>query len=196
MTVSGEAGQSYVSGQLFVVNVLRDLIGLHKDGIDPYRATWFYFGHDWSQDGDELYQFFVVQDGKIGRENFSFMHCAPRVLTKYKVDDEPIWRAEPYEREAWETHWYRKFYTETLTGQLMVIRPDEPILYRYDRAMQNVTGHTEFVTLIKSYRLLWIAVVLIAAIAFPFLKPYLAIIAAVLFVDLLYRCWATRKIGR
>jgi hypothetical protein len=31
----------------------------------------FYFGHDWSQDADELYQFFLVQDGKIGRESFA-----------------------------------------------------------------------------------------------------------------------------
>lgn len=196
VTVSGESGQSYISGQLFVLNVLCDLIDLHKDGIDPHQATWFYFGHDWSRDADELYQFFVVQDGKIQRENFSFMHCAPRVLTKYKVDDEPIWHAESYEREAWETYWYRKFYTETLTGQLMVIRPDEPSLYRYDRAMQDVTGDIELVTLIKVYRLLWIAVALVAAITFPFLKPYLTVIAAALFVDLLYRCWVTRKIGR
>lgn len=113
-----------------------------------------------------------------------------------KVDDKPIWRAEPYEHEAWETYWYRKFYTEVLTGQLMVIRPDEPILYRYDRAMHDVTRDIGFVTLIKGYRLLWIAVALIAAIAFPLLKPYLAIIATALFLDLLYRCWATRKIGR
>ena len=78
----------------------------------------------------------------------------------------------------------------------MVLRPDEPILYHYDRTTHDVTREVEFVTTIKTYHLLWIAVALIAAIAFPTLKPYMAIIAAALFVDLLWRCWATRKIGR
>lgn len=36
--------------------------------------------------------------------------------------------------QALELYWYRRFYTETLTGQLMVLRPDEPTLYHYERA--------------------------------------------------------------
>ena len=46
------------------------------------------------------------------------------------------------------------------TGQLLVLRPDDPILYRYNRAMHDVTRYIAFVTVIKSYRLLWIAVAL------------------------------------
>ncbi len=194
--ISGESGQSYVSGQSFVLNVLRELIDLVKDGVDPERATWFYYGDDWSRDADELFLFFIVCDGKIVRDRFSFMHCDPRVLTKYKVDDEPIWHSAPYDHAAWETYWYRKFYTDTLTGQLVVLRPDEPLLYHYERATHDVRGDVQFVTLIKIYRLLWIAVPLIAAIAFPTLKVYMAAIAAVAAVDLLWRCWATRKIGQ
>jgi hypothetical protein len=30
-------------------------------------------------------------------------------------------------------YWYRKFYSETMVGNLTVLRPDEPILYHYDR---------------------------------------------------------------
>lgn len=48
-----EAGQVTVtgeSGQLFVLRVLRDLVELRREGIDPYRATWFYYEHDWSRD--------------------------------------------------------------------------------------------------------------------------------------------------
>lgn len=193
--ISGETGQGYISGQMFVLNVLRDLIELHKDGIDPYRATWFYYDHDWSCDADEMYLFFVVFDGKIVRERFSFIHADPRVITKYKVDDKPIWRSEPYEREAWETYWYRKFYTETLTGQLMVLRPDEPILYHYQRAVNDASRDVGLLTLIKLYRLLWVAVPLLAAIAFPILRPYMAVLAGVFTADLLWRCWATRKVG-
>lgn len=196
ITVSAESGQGYSSGQAFLLSVLRNLIDLHKDGIYPHGARWFYYGHDWSCDGDEIFLFFLVHDGKIVRERFSFMHCDPRVLTKYKVDDKPIWRSEPYENEAWETYCYRKFYMETLAGQLMVLRPDEPILYNYNRAASDVTRDVEFVTRIKIYRFLWVAVPLLAAIAFPELKPYMAVVAAASLVDLLWRCWVTRKIGR
>lgn len=196
VTVSYESGQSDVSGQLFVVTVLRDLIDLHRDGIDPERATWFYYDHDWSRDADELYEFFVVHDGKIVRERFSCMPGYPLVLAKNEVDDKPIWHSEPYKHQAWETYWYRKFYTETLTGQLMVLRPDEPILYRYDRAVHDVTRDMEFITLIKIYRLLWVAVPLLAAIAFPVLKLYMAALAVAFTADLLWVSWATRKTGR
>ena len=68
------------------------------------------------------------------------MHCDPRVLMKYRVDDEPIWRSEPYEREAWEAYWYRKFYTETLTGQLMVLRPDEPFSITTNAQRRTLRG--------------------------------------------------------
>jgi hypothetical protein len=180
----------------FVLNVICELIDLHRNGIDPDLATWFYYGHDLSCDGDPMYCFFLVYNGKIAHESFSFIHRDPRMLVKVKADKEPIWRSEPYRQEAWETYWYRRFYTETLTGQLMVLRPDEPILYRYDRAVHDTTGDVELLTLIKIYRLLWIAVPLLGAIAFPRLWPYMAVVAAAAAADLLWKCWATRKIGR
>ena len=96
VTVSGGQGQSYISGQSDVFGLLRDLIDLHKEGIHPELATWFYYGHDWSRDADEEFLFFVAHGGKIVRERFSIMHTAPRVLAQYKVDDEPLWHAEPY----------------------------------------------------------------------------------------------------
>ncbi len=194
-TDAGEVTVSCESGELFVLQILCDLIGLHKEGIDPYRATWFYYEHDWSRDGDLLHKFFVVHDGKIASEYFSLGQGYPRVLAINK-DDEPIWHSWSYTHTASEIYWYRKFYTETLTGQLMVLRPDEPILYHFARAERDVTRDVEFATLIKIYRLLWIAVPLLAAIAFPVLRPYMAVIAALSTADLLWKCWATRKIWR
>lgn len=194
-TFETETGEVAITGDLFVVSVLRDLIDLYKDGIDPYRATWFYYDHDWSQDADEINLFFVIHDGKIVRERSSFLHCYPRVLTKHAVDDKPIWHSEPYGQEAWETQWYRKFYTETLTGQLMVLRSDEPILYHYNRVGQGATRDIELVTLFKIYKFLWIVVPLLAAIAFPMLKPYLAWVAIYAVAELLMTLWRTRKIG-
>jgi hypothetical protein len=194
-TDAGEVTVSCETGGMFVLRILCDLIGLHKEGIDPYLAMWFYYEHDWSRDGDLLHKFFVVHDGKIVSEYFSLGQGYPRVLAIHK-DNEPIWHSWPYRDTASEIYWYRKFYTDTLTGQLMVLRPDEPALFHYARAGRDLTRDVEFVTLIKGYRLLWVAVVLLAAIAFPILKPYVAFIAAALFLDLLYRCWATRKIGQ
>jgi hypothetical protein len=34
-------------------------------------------------------------------------------------------------RDAEVRFWYRKFYRETVTGQLMVLRSDEPLLFHY-----------------------------------------------------------------
>ena len=47
----------------------------------------------------------------------------------------------------------------------MVLRPDEPILFGYERPEARDTA--QFITLVKMYRLLLIAVPLLAAIAFP-----------------------------
>lgn len=46
------------------------------------------------------------------------------------------------------------------------------------------------------YRLLWVAIPLLVATVFPETKFYIAIAAAVLAIDVLWRAWATRKVGR
>ena len=85
---------------------------------------------------------------------------------------------------------------ETMTGQLMVLRPDEPILYHYQRPeTRNVERQLQFVTLVKTYRLLWVAIPLLVAIAFPSLRDYMAVVAAALGFNVLWTCWATRKVG-
>jgi hypothetical protein len=64
-----------------------------------------------------------------------------------------------------------------MVGSLMVLRPDEPILYYYDRATsKDSMRDMQFVTLVKAYRLLWIAVVLLGAIALPAIREYLFIL--------------------
>jgi hypothetical protein len=79
----------------------------------------------------------------------------------------------------------------------MVLRPDEPILYHYERPeVRNIERELQFVTLLKTYRLLWIALPLLVAIAFPSLKDYMAIAALALGASFLWVCWETRKVGR
>jgi hypothetical protein len=138
---------------------------------------WFYYDHDWSRDADECYVFFAVHDNKIVLESCHFSSEEPLILQQDK-DDDPIWHSHPGFDEAVTRYWYRKFYSETMVGGLMVLRPDEPILYYYDRATaKDSVRDVQIITLIKAYRLLWIAVVLLAAIAFPAIREYMAILS-------------------
>ena len=158
-----------------------------QEGINPINVMWFYYDHDWSRDADESHVFFAVHDKKIVLESCHFSSEEPLILHQEK-DDDPIWHSHPQFDEAVVRYWYRKFYSETMVGSLMVLRPDGPILYHYDRATsKDAARDVQFVTLIKAYRLLWIAVVLLAAIALPPIREYMFILAGVLLFDLFWR---------
>jgi len=175
---------------------MHELAELLLRGIDPHDVTWFYYTHDRSRDDDEVHTFFVVHDGKVILESCSFNSEEPLVL-KRSVADDPVWQSHRYFDEAFEIYWYRKFYTETMTGQLMVLRPDEPTLYHYERQQtRNVQGEVQSATQVKIHRLLLVALPLLVALVFPSLKEYMAIAASVLGASFLWLCWATRKAGQ
>jgi len=44
-----------------------------------------------------------------------------------------VWGDEADWDEANTRYWYRRFYTETRTGQLMALRSDDPRLFYYER---------------------------------------------------------------
>jgi hypothetical protein len=191
-----DEGEINVSGDWPLRSTMRKLIELTRQGIDPNRVMWFYYDNDWSRDADERYSFFAVYDGKVVMESCGFNSEEPLVL-KREAENEPTWRNHPYFDEAVERYWYRRFYTETVTGQLMVLRPDEPILYFYDRPQtRDVLRELQAVTIVKMYRLLWVLIPLLVAIVFPSIKYYMAIASVVLGVDVLWRAWATRKVGQ
>lgn len=176
-----------------IASTMRKLIDLNRQGIDPHRVTWFYYDHDWSRDADESYTFFAVCDGKIIDESSRFNALEPLIL-KRQQDDDPIWHSHPHLDAAWESYLYRKFYTETVTGQLTVLRPDEPILYHFERPSRDKLRDLELVTLVKIYRLLWVAIPMLVAIVFPSIKLYMAGLAGLLMIDVLWRAWATRNL--
>jgi hypothetical protein len=107
----------------WLVTVLRRLVELARKGIDLDNATWFYFDFDWSRDANASHTFFVVCDAKIVHESCHFGSHEPLILLKSKPEDDPIWHSHPFLDEAWERYCYRKFYIETVTGQLMVLSP-------------------------------------------------------------------------
>jgi hypothetical protein len=190
-----DEGEIQVSCDWPLQSILRDLVDLTSKNINPYQVKWFYYGHDWSRDGDESYQFFAVLGEKIVRETCIFSYMDPLVLKPDK-DDDPIWRSHTHFDEAWETYCYQKFYGETLTGKLMVLRPDEPILYHYQRPQaRDYLREIQVATQLKMYWLLWVFLPLLVAVVFPSLRTYMTIVAAVLGVNFLFVCWQTRKHG-
>lgn len=191
-----DKGEIKLSGDWPLLSTMQKLIELTRQGIDPYLVMWFYYDHDISRDADESYTFFAVHDRKVVMEGCHFSWLEPLIL-KRESDNDPIWQSQPCFDEAFERYCYRRFYTETVTGQLMVLRPDEPILYHYERPQtRDALRDVEVVTLVKMYRLLWVAIPLLAAIAFPSVHNYLAIAAVALGIDVLWRSWATRKVGQ
>ena len=191
-----DQGEIELSGDWPLLSTMQKLVELTRQGVDPYRVMWFCYDHDWSRDADESYRFFAVFDSKVVMESCSFSWLEPLIL-KREPDSEPIWHTRQYFDEALDRYWYRKFYTETMTGQLMVLRPDEPILYFYGRPQtRDVLRELQTVALVKMYRLLWVAMPLLVAIVFPSIRDYMAVAAVILGLDVLWREWATRKVGR
>jgi len=194
-----EEGEIHLDGQIEewpLRATMRELAEFFQQGINPNEVTWFFYMDDSSRDDDTSHTFFAVHNGKVVMESCRFSSNEPLIL-KRKVEDEPIWRSHQCFDEAFEAYWYRKFYTETLMGQLMVLRPDKPILYHYERPENdNIERRLQLATMRKTYRLLWVALPLLVALAFPSLKTYMASAAAVLGARFLWLWWKTRKVGR
>jgi hypothetical protein len=67
------------------------------------------------------------------RERVSFSNYSGLDPSVFQTLDDgaPSWTNSKGWREAYTRFWYRKFYTETRTGQMMTLRSDEPKLYDY-----------------------------------------------------------------
>ena len=60
-------------GPSFNCQVLRELLQLKKEGVEPFSALWFWYDSDsCMEDPHESYSFFVVYGDKIVREEISF----------------------------------------------------------------------------------------------------------------------------
>lgn len=147
LAVQTNEGMKHFSGKDFAVYLLWVLVHLHQDGINPFAARWFFYDQDQlTRDPGKKFAFFVVNDGKIVHERIIFYwHPFPRderydlntILTTTLFGNEseelePIWANDDDWQDAENHYWYRRFYTETKTGQLMLLRPDEPEIYYSD----------------------------------------------------------------
>jgi len=156
-----------VEGTSFTCGLLKILLQMYSENINPFYASWYYFDHDRCRaDPQEMYSFFVVANNTIVREEIGF--------SDYDTSgfDPAIFEPPDYANEAWwgrvswddanTRYWYRKFYTETRTGQLMVLRPDKPQLYHYEHGGSDVIRAIGVLnqSLSRTRLVLWILVAL------------------------------------
>lgn len=139
LTVESSRGKHCFSGTEFSVELLGALLRLRKAGNNPFQASWFPYDSDSAtKDPSDYYVFFVVCGDKIVDERIvlsdSLHNGFDPAIFSAGDDGEPLWFAEEGWQEARVAMWYRRFYAETRTGQLMVLRPDLPELYFYPEA--------------------------------------------------------------
>ena len=183
-----EAGKVQITGEWPTRRLLRDLLELHGKGVRPFTAKWF--PYDWSNYEDVVvHGFFVLYDDKIVEEQFTFSSHSPLVLQRPDLYKDPEIHNRRYVDEAVERYWYRKFYTETMVGQMMVLRSDDPPLYYFERPKRDLTPDVTLAVLTKLYYLLWVFIPLLAAIAFPSLRFVMAIAAVILLGLWALICW-------
>ncbi len=156
-----------VKGPSFNRDLLRIILQLHSEGIGAFEAIWYYFDHDFCrQDPHEMYFFFVVAKDKIVHERVGFSDYLdsgfdPAVFEAHNYKD-MIWGDTVHWDQANTRFWYRKFYTETHTGQLMALRPDDPQLFYYERTGPDVMAAMGVLqrSLLRIKFALWILVII------------------------------------
>lgn len=160
-----------LKGSSFNRHILETLLTYRAGGLNLFSAVFYYYDEDYClEDPQQCFTFFVVHDGKIIRERQSFFdHCDsgfdPSVL---ETDSDPTWAHEGEWAEAQAKFWYRKFYSETRTGQLMTLRTDNPTLFfNKDRTALDIIGSLGAITRsLNTVRLLLWALLILAAIGF------------------------------
>ncbi len=175
--ITTETEKLFVAGLSFHRDVLTTLIELRSDGVDPFTADWFWYDRDSVRDEPQRsYSFFVVHNDRIVREEVSFSDYDSYNYARFGFDpsiflardtSDSIWSNDTAWEDARIRFWYRKFYTETRRGQLMVLRDDEPALY--DAQYYRGTTTTDLLSqsmpvflnvLRKIHILLWVLIVL------------------------------------
>jgi hypothetical protein len=162
-----------LAGPDFNRRILETLLRFKAEGIHPFSVVLYYYDKDIClQDPQQCFIFFAVYDGKIVRERLPFFDhynsgFDPSVFEPMDYSDR-TWEDEAEWAEAQTKYWYRKFYSETHTGQLMQLRPDTPTLYfNQDRTAPDMMSALGVVARsLNSVRLLLWGVLILLAVSF------------------------------
>jgi hypothetical protein len=167
-------------GSSFSRNFLAALLTLRENKVNGFESSWFWYDKDsQTHEPGDVYFFFVVHNGLIVEERAAFFDdfksgFDPSIF-EIARDKEPVWRANPYWKEAEIAYWYRKFYQETRTGQLMVLRPDEPTLYYFPERRYTIARRIDNAVVMLSEIRVTLRLVLAALIClliYLFLKRF------------------------
>lgn len=135
ISVTRDGETRHYSNPSFSCDLLAILLSLRSRDVDPFGVVWFSYDSDHvTDDTHASYAFFVVSGEAMIEESVKFPDYSSSAFEPGVFDppdSEPTWRNGYYWPEAYARYWYRRFYTESLTGKLLVLRPDEPPLYYY-----------------------------------------------------------------
>ena len=172
-TIHAEDGSTLaLSGSSFAIAMLTIFLRLRDFTDGAAYCVWNYYDEDHvTDDAHRSFHFFITEGEKIlmdrvGISDSSTAGFDPTVFLPVE-DREPIWQNNPYFDGALVKLNYRRFYTETLIGRLMVAREDLPNLFHMDRAMpeayveiiwrlERIRRSARWVTLITAVILLFL----------------------------------------
>jgi hypothetical protein len=185
LDVKTDSGDRRFKGSSFAIDLLKAFLRLHKAGFNPHETEWYLYDCSYALDDiGERYEFFVVCRNEILEEDIAFFDRPHSGFDPSVFEDsaeiQPMWSGDNGFEKVQAALWYRKFYTETKIGRLMVLRPDKPTLYFYPEGHQlNQPGLGGIATSLASIdrRLRQVLIVLVLAA-----MAVLALIALRLFV--------------
>lgn len=140
--LTSESQEIVLRGPQVHLEILAFYFWVAEQGVSPFEVRWYYYDKDHClEDMQQQYRFFLVANDKIIKEHMSLPDWLrsgfdPAILIAR--DDDPTWAAEESWSAAIDSFWYRKFYSETRTGQLMALRPDKPPLYHCEEPNPSV----------------------------------------------------------
>jgi hypothetical protein len=130
-----------IKGQVFNRCLLEMMLKFRQDGINPFELVLYYYDRAYCiDDPNESFSFFAVHKQKIVQERLTFFDhydsgFDPSVFKS--SDDSGPWSDQAEWGEAEAKFWYRKFYSETVVGQLMTLRnysaPAPTLIRRFGR---------------------------------------------------------------
>jgi hypothetical protein len=173
LKITTDAETLVIEGPHFTRRILEVLLTLRNDGVDFFATEWFWYDCEPEPHGSHHHHsFFVVHDGTIVRDSVVFGDDPSDGFDAriFKTNDhsEPGFLSERNREEASVRWWYRKFYAETRTGQIMALREDKPELYDYriycDPTITAHLSQNSLRQLRKVHFLLWVLIALVALV--------------------------------